>query len=381
MTTTVIKTIKPAGGGDYASLDDFATNYPSKDLVAQDIILVAEVYGGGNCLTANCIFSNANWTTDLTRYLIVRAASSHEHQGVWDTNKAYGQLTNLECITITATAILIESMQFRVNQGVGLNVIYSSGDSPFVNVNKCLLRYTANNSWGRIIYLQSPRRARITNNILLGRDGTVAGFGINSMAFHANNNNSPSDYIVYNCTISCSLTGGYSAGIYTAYTKCKVISENNYLCAAFPYYIDGGTLQKGTHDATVDTSALTLALRSVAYSTANFQNVTAGSEDLHIQAGSVLNNGGAYLVSQGITTDITGTSRVGYVFDIGAFQTNDVPLCWNYTARYRGSNKIFKSSGCGNYPKSLKVPSNIDKSTGRMIDDGVEIDPSEYEVI
>jgi len=57
-----------------------------------------------------------------------------------------------------------------------------------------------------------------------------------------------------------------------------------------------------------------------------------------------------------------------------------VPICWNFTARFTNSAKLFKKSGPGAFPKRLKVPHNIDLSTGRMIDDGEVIDPDEYEV-
>lgn len=59
---------------------------------------------------------------------------------------------------------------------------------------------------------------------------------------------------------------------------------------------------------------------------------------------------------------------------------DDVPICWNYTARYRDSNRLFKLSGPGSFPKYLEVPGNVEKDTGKLIDDGVEIDPSEYTV-
>lgn len=56
------------------------------------------------------------------------------------------------------------------------------------------------------------------------------------------------------------------------------------------------------------------------------------------------------------------------------------PICWNYTAQYKGSNRLYKVSGPGSFPERLNVPTNVDISTGRMIDDGVEIDPGEYEI-
>ena len=56
------------------------------------------------------------------------------------------------------------------------------------------------------------------------------------------------------------------------------------------------------------------------------------------------------------------------------------PICWNYTAKYKRSDRLYKVSGPGSFPKCLTIPSNVDTETGTMIDDGVLIDPGEYEV-
>jgi len=114
-----------------------------------------------------------------------------------------------------------------------------------------------------------------------------------------------------------------------------------------------------------------------------FQSVTAGSENLRpvVSMANKLLDTGANLTSSGVTTDIIGTARPqNGTFDIGAFE-NDIPVCWNYTAKFKGSKKLFKASGGGAFPKNLKVPGNIDKSTGRMVDDGIEIDPDNYSVV
>ena len=57
-----------------------------------------------------------------------------------------------------------------------------------------------------------------------------------------------------------------------------------------------------------------------------------------------------------------------------------VPICWNYTARYRQSGRYYRASGSGAFPATLNVPGNVDASTGVMIDDGVFIDPDEYRI-
>lgn len=57
------------------------------------------------------------------------------------------------------------------------------------------------------------------------------------------------------------------------------------------------------------------------------------------------------------------------------------PICWNYSAPYKNSKKRYRVSGPGSFPKTLKVPENVDVTQGLMIDDGVPIDPSRYEVL
>jgi len=177
---------------------------------------------------------------------------------------------------------------------------------------------------------------------------------------------------VINCTLVGTLNSNGNSGTIT--------SQNNYIKATTCY---SGTITKGANDATSTTEAVTSNLRSIAYSTANFVNVTSGSENLRLVVSftNKLLDNGANLTSEGVTTDIIGTARPqNGAFDIGGFE-NDIPLCWNYTAQYKNSNKLFKASGCGAFPKSLRIPSNIDTSTGRMVDDGILINPDEYRII
>lgn len=74
---------------------------------------------------------------------------------------------------------------------------------------------------------------------------------------------------------------------------------------------------------------------------------------------------------------VQGRSTVN---DNSTYEWEGVPFCWNYTAYYKESNKLFKLSGPGSYPKYLEIPGNVDKSTGKMIDDGREVDPGSYTI-
>ena len=57
-----------------------------------------------------------------------------------------------------------------------------------------------------------------------------------------------------------------------------------------------------------------------------------------------------------------------------------VPTCWSYTAKYKNSQRLFRLNGPDEFPKTLRVPKNVDISTGIMIDEGELIDPSKYNI-
>ena len=57
------------------------------NIVTRDIVEVAEIYGGGD--VGPVIILQANWTTNATHYIHIRAAAGEEHGGVYNTNKAY----------------------------------------------------------------------------------------------------------------------------------------------------------------------------------------------------------------------------------------------------------------------------------------------------
>ena len=383
MVTTVIHTIKPGGGGHFSSLEAWRVGglvlgdpgYPVsivRNLVSLDQIEIVEIYSGGDAGGLN--LTAAGWTTDSTHYVHIRAAAGHEHGGTFNTNKAY--------IADASNLIVYGPVILYVNYtkiGPGLSI---SGGIPiniaghFVVADGCILKHNTNiwGGYGGVSLYNVLFECTIKNCVITTT--TSANMG----AIHINSGSSGS-FKVYNCTI-ISNENTSCAGIYNNSPGTATISsQNNYFNVPNGRAYYGSAINKGANDATSTIEATTANLRSVAYSTANFINVTSGSEDLHIKSGSVLNNAGAYLVSQGVTTDIDGVSRVGFLFDIGADQRNDVPMCWNYTAHYKNSNKLFKASGCGVFPKTLQVPSNVDISTGKMVDDGIFINPDKYKII
>jgi hypothetical protein len=389
MTTTVVKAIMPAGGGDYTSLNAWDAARRA-DIVAGDRIEIAEVYSGGNAVTGYVDINGFfGWNCDSTHYIEIRAATGHEHTGVWSTSKAYMQVAGYTVIHFGRSIYsYLKKMQVRSTDTPGVPVI-AFGDNYFpVNtyiVDRCLVVRTNNagSAGTGVINVSSgynvyPNDCRVYNSIIIDNGTIDYHFGFSLSGGPVNTN-----LTVYNCTIFLVPGAGWNQGFYAS--GGTITTQNCYIGGNGAYYNDGGAnvvYNKGANDATKSTDAVTPALRSIPSTTATFLNVSVGSENLRpvvSQANKLLDNG-ANLTGQGITYDIIGTARPQFsAFDIGAFE-NDIPICWNYTARYKNSNKIFKASGCGNYPKSLRVPSNIDKSTGRMIDDGIEIDSKEYEI-
>jgi len=120
-------------------------------------------------------------------------------------------------------------------------------------------------------------------------------------------------------------------------------------------------------------------------------NFSATTEGLKLGSGSTA-YGDWYIDEVGYWNTGLSSDDVSLLYNSGAgnFYDNDnpnefdeespPPICWNYTAQYKSSTKMFKLSGPGSFPKRINIPGNVDISTGKMIDDGREIDPSNYEV-
>ena len=368
-----IYTIKPGGAPpgdcDYTTLNNWESGTRS-NLVTQNRINIAEVMGGGNSITGN-IAPSAGWTTDATRYIVIRAAAGHQHSGVWDTNKAYMlQSANDAVVQSMGKDIHIEKMQIKT-ASYGLLFYMSNAGGQYVVDSNLIIQTGAYNSSPMQLGSGSVASATLTfkNNIVLNRGG-VSTLQIS---------NSSTSY-VYNNTLINTSASNYCIG-----GNASTITNNNYMKSSYCY---SGVGTMGVNDAASNSQGnpngvVTANLRSIPYSTATFQNITVDSENLRpvVSGSNKLLDNGANLTGSGVTTDIIGTARPLFGgFDIGAFE-NDIPICWNYTARYKNSNKLFKASGCGNFPKSLQVPSNVDTSTGKMVDDGIFISPDKYKIV
>ena len=55
--------------------------------------------------------------------------------------------------------------------------------------------------------------------------------------------------------------------------------------------------------------------------------------------------------------------------------------CWSYTSKYKNSSRFYRVGGGGKFPRSLRVPSNVDVESGKMVDEGELINSEKYKIM
>jgi len=273
----------------------------------------------------------------------------------------------------------------------GGQVIKSLGSNATVTLNIENSVFTRNISAGiGFVELECGGSFTNTGNIK-GCDFTTYSSGVLgtvAISAHASTNTSTSNIIVDSCYFECpNSTGhvfeargtGFPGDGQTAdvtYKYCAFYNSNSLAGIGTitqqgpsPMYLsvtDGGNNDDSRSTATSQKEDIRKALSSLSL-----------PDDIMPNEGSAIIDAGN--PSLGLTDDIMDTLRNP---DIGSKEYEEAPvLCWNYTARYKNSNRLYRANGGGKYPSQLKVPGSVDASTGRMIDEGQLIDPSNYDII
>lgn len=111
MTRIVTLTCIPGGGGDYSWLP--AITALQWDLVAMDICLRIECYGGGNLGSPNW---GGAWRTDDDHWIDMVAAPGHRHEGVWDDGAAriYSEVNGPRALTPDAGHLRVRGLQIDI---------------------------------------------------------------------------------------------------------------------------------------------------------------------------------------------------------------------------------------------------------------------------
>jgi hypothetical protein len=335
MPTTVIKKVDPTGSGDYTTLKDWELDRRG-NIVTRDTIEIAEVYGGGNVNGVRIKAANG-WVTDATHYPQIRAASGNGHGGKFRTTGAY-IVPDAGSPGDGGFALHADVGYARFGPGLTVDLqglgSFAYFEAPYIGdiapgqpciFDGLIIRCSFGAAY--LLGIQSLQQTEVTVRNCAFLYDTLASvyFAAGVWGNGAGALGGRGAMTVYNCSFHVKNTSGLfnaccigaDGGVIIA---ASVVSENNYLSvAAGSAVCYGPHTTPGVHDATSNGEATDLSLRNIAYSTANFVNVTEGLQDLHLQSGSVLRGKGADLTSQGVTKDYEGQNRY-LPFDVGADQ-------------------------------------------------------------
>lgn len=308
MPTLRTVTVKSAGG-DYSSLSS-AEAGEQGDLVSLDRQLDIECYSMADTTAVTII----GWTTDATRYVRIVAPSAERHAGVWSTSKyrlsvasAFTTILNVNEEFVRIEGLQVEGTDNTAN-GHGLLSVDSIAvaASSDVRVDTCLFRKGCSRNASHQIACGAGKTT-IRNSVVYGSLGSTASDGINC-TFGANA-----------ATVICDNVTVASAGRYGFNRVSGTMTLQNCYTGGNGTDAYNGTITRTTC-AHSSASVFTGSTASIAHSTANFTNVTAGSEDYHLVSGAsaTLKTGGTDL-SGTFTTDIDGETRSA-PYSIGADQ-------------------------------------------------------------
>lgn len=309
MPTTVVKTIKSAGG-DYSSLAAWEAAQ-NGNLVAADEIRVAECYGFQD--TTDVVV--AGGTVDSTRYLIIRAASGAEAQSPYDTSGTAYRLDSsgsvVGCISLQQDHTRVERIQIKATlDDNGVHGVFF-GNGNFGRVTGCHITQTTPATFGstrHAIFAQDVAGDLVIHNNIIhwdSRNGAAAVIALNIV-----NHTIGKSYVYYN-TIRCGGTCPAAIGTQEQFTD--VVYKNN-LISDFPggcFQTAGGAGAAGcTNNAASDgTVAGTAATNNYTYRTFTFVSPT----DHHLQRiDQGARNIGADLSADAnypVSTDFDGASR------------------------------------------------------------------------
>lgn len=318
MPTRYVNTASSAGGDGttnntsgatraYASLSEAVTALPADITTGgSQGVWTIECSGSAEDTTAVTLSGK---TTSATYYIVIQSGPSDRAGTSWDTGK-------YRLSAAPSGAGVIESSVPYVRYD-GLQIQHT--DTPTTG-NACAIRLNSSVTSDHRVSNCLLRGGRYALRIDSG--GNVAATVWNTVCYGAYAGAiaclSASAQTVYSSTC----IGGAVAGIY-AFGAGVVTAKNVYAsCTSGTAYLTGSGSFTMTNCAASDTSAAGTAPQdNIALNTTNFTNVTVGSENFALPAGSALIGVGTDTSGEGaplnFTTDINGATRTT-TWDIGA---------------------------------------------------------------
>jgi len=293
------RTVRPAGG-DYTTLSAWEAGRQA-DLTGLGPE-IAECSGNLQDTTAVII---DGWTTTAADYIQILTPQANRHAGVYDGAK-YRLEPNADfshCIDTTETHVRLEGLQVK-QRNTSANVFsvirflgMTEGDG---RVDACIVQSagTGVDAYGISIHGSTSFIATIRNTLLYAIASDARGALYVDQGFIAGVRATNVD--------NCTLIGGNRA-INLSGAGAMTVRNTYAHGVGTDAYTGSMTRTDCAHSSAAVFAGSTA---SIAHSTANFVNVTAGSENYHLVAGAsaTLLTGGASL-SGDFTLDIDGQTR------------------------------------------------------------------------
>lgn len=311
MATLRTVTVK-ISGGDYTSLSSaVATECTSVNLVSLDrqLDIVCDAI-----LDTTRVTIPSTCTTDATRYVRIVGpahlgvvANAYRLHPTADFNKAF----TIQTAYVHLVDISVQHESTAGNTSNGDSAVYY--DPPSATAQLLL---------DKLLCLKSAHQGVIVAQGVIKAKNSAVVASTTAMEIGDNTGSSLSTY-VYNCV----LKGGTGAGLEklgngtTQATNCYAASDST-----SAYLQSTGTLTRTT--CASDDATGSAGLQSITYSTANFTNVTAGTENFQLVTGSSLIRSGTDLSADAalpFSTDMYGDTRTA-PWDVGVDQTPPAPI-------------------------------------------------------
>lgn len=314
--TTRIRTIKPSGqGGTYTSLSAWESAEQA-DLPSLNKIVVGEIRG--NWSSADGTVDIDGWTTDATRYIIVRTVGTARHAGQFTSNAYCIEGTRAGDngqISIREQNVLIDGLQVFVTAHNDTDQqavrVAATGN---IKIENCIFKgVTGTGGYysGMLVYESGSSTLFVSNCIFYGfRGSTASGFLIYD--------STPTVYI-YSCTFYDCDEGISNSSVNTVSKNCIVQNCTDGFTGTF-----AASSTNNCSDIASDAPGTNPITGTVTF-------VDAANEDFHLHPLDIVAKGNGINLSNDATypfnTDIDGEPRYTVRnWDIGADQTKIVAV-------------------------------------------------------
>lgn len=327
----------------YGYLTDLGYNF---DLAAANKIVEVLVKGRITPVSGSAIVVGDSaglgffsFFTDADHYVIVKPYPGFEHAGIYDESKALLDATDntpaidLRCPYTRVEGLVVNAVAVPAgaphgNGGFDGGIVLVGSTDSHATIDGLLIKITPSTDTPVKVFRCTGGHGTVIKNCLAYVDASVNSNFIFVEGPASATYAAVGVVEVYNNTV-VNLSSSSHASAKFIFSKSvnsvffgRIICDNNYFGALAGsnievYVTEDGDAEivKGDNDATYNTEAVTVGLRSIVPSMAGFKKITFATANFHLKNNSVLKEAGATL--GGVTTDFEGNTRET-PYDIGA---------------------------------------------------------------